>query len=226
MAGTTTPDNLPYPDNGDLYNPTADIQALAEGVQAALDNRAGYSYRWDDSSGRTAETGMRVGDLGYQVDTDTLYRYDGTSWQVWVVTTRNWTPTFTNLTLGAATVIGSYEVTNGRCTGFVAYQGGSGASATGTVDMSLPVSSTLPENGVAGLISYKDVSDGTNNVYLSPLTVASSSSSSRLMRPPGAAPSAAIAGMYTPMSSGSGTPGAGAWSYSEDTFTINLDYPV
>lgn len=146
MAGTTTPDNLPYPDNGDLYNPTADIQALAEATQIALDNHEIYSYRWDDSSGRTAETGMRVGDLGYQVDTDTLYRYDGASWVVYNQPKTSYSTTPSNLSVGTGGSVDSYfSVQNGWVTVEIqVLLGSSGASVGSNPTFTLPTPAYVP----------------------------------------------------------------------------------
>lgn len=178
MAGTTTPDNLPYPDNGDFYNPTADIQALAEGVQVALDNHEIYSYRWADSGERTAETGMRVGDLGYQVDTDTLYRYDGASWVVWVVTQRSWVITMDGLTMGSATLSANYSVTNGVVDAEVILTGGSGASITGPLIFNLPTSvpSTFREMYPLGLLNTR-----ASNFFMGQVSLDSDTTKARLM---------------------------------------------
>lgn len=178
MAGTTTPDNLPYPDNGDNYNVTAAFQALAEATQIALDDHQIYSYRWDDSSGRTAETGMRVGDLGYQVDTDTLYRYDGTSWQVWVVTARDWTPTVDGLTAGSSTVVANYSVTNGVADGSFTLTGGSGASITGALMFSLPV---LPHASFKEMYPIGTLSTRATNFFLGQCSLDTDTSKARLM---------------------------------------------
>jgi len=41
---------------------------------------ASRPYRWANSSARTAQAGMTAGEVGYQVDTATVYRWNGTGW--------------------------------------------------------------------------------------------------------------------------------------------------
>lgn len=85
----TSPDNIFSPDAGAPYALTEDLAALADSVQDALTARLDtpgtheiYSYRWADSTARNAETGMRAGDYGYQVDTGFSYFYNGSAWVV------------------------------------------------------------------------------------------------------------------------------------------------
>lgn len=86
MAGTTSPDNIPYQTTGDGVIDTAYTVALAEAVQDALDSvrttRAVQNFRWANAAARTAQTGMVAGDRGYQVDTATDYIYSGSAWRV------------------------------------------------------------------------------------------------------------------------------------------------
>lgn len=84
----TSPDNIFSPDAGDDYALTADLAAVADSVQLAITTRFDdlgpqelYSYRWANSTERGAETGMRAGDSGCQVDTGVKYRYSGSAWQ-------------------------------------------------------------------------------------------------------------------------------------------------
>lgn len=52
-----------------------------EDQAADIDARfAQYRYRWADSTARGAQTGMRVDDHGYQIDTGVTYRYNGSEW--------------------------------------------------------------------------------------------------------------------------------------------------
>lgn len=77
---TTSPDDIFYADvttPGSLETISA---TQAASIQAAFNKRQSYYYRWADVAARTAQTGMRVGDLGYQVDTNVEYQYSGTEW--------------------------------------------------------------------------------------------------------------------------------------------------
>lgn len=40
------------------------------------------SFGWVNAAARTAQTGMRAGDTGYQADTDTQYRWSGAAWKL------------------------------------------------------------------------------------------------------------------------------------------------
>lgn len=69
--------------NGSIETITA---AMADSVADALDALEAvtevYQYRWADANARNAETGMRAGDRGYQVDTNVEYWYSGSAWLV------------------------------------------------------------------------------------------------------------------------------------------------
>lgn len=60
-------------------------QAVSDGAaQAAINvdsTRQVYTYRWANAAARTAQTGMRNGDTGYQLDTRIKWTYNGTVWQ-------------------------------------------------------------------------------------------------------------------------------------------------
>ena len=66
-----------------ILQPTVDNAETAtfNDAFAAIGNtRQIKTYKWADNAARTAQTGMVAGDEGYQTDTDTAYRYDGTAW--------------------------------------------------------------------------------------------------------------------------------------------------
>jgi len=114
VPANTSPDNIVYPLSTDPIAPLNTVfEDLADSVQAALtaertstDTRLDaieatqqmYQYRWANAAARTAESGMRVGDIGFQVDTEVYYRYTGSSWRVWQQAQTTYTPTFGNTT--------------------------------------------------------------------------------------------------------------------------------
>lgn len=78
---TTSPDNLWSPDNSDNFEDLVpDLATMQGSVQAALSSRALRTYRWADTAARNSQTGMTAGDIGYQINTDVLYRYSGSTW--------------------------------------------------------------------------------------------------------------------------------------------------
>ena len=81
---TTNPDNIFFPDNSTTWATVSDFSVAASSTQAAFLNRQRYSYRWNTASDRSAETAMRQGDFGYQLDTRTEYIYDSGAWRVGV----------------------------------------------------------------------------------------------------------------------------------------------
>lgn len=81
--GTTTPDGIAYLTTGSSVNPVTESSTQASSVQTALANRPFYNFVWANAAALTAQTGMRPGDLGFQVDTGTSYVYvsSSTGWQ-------------------------------------------------------------------------------------------------------------------------------------------------
>lgn len=82
MTENTSPDNITKWTISDPVSIRLASQALGDSVQAALDNRQRYDFVWADSTERSAQTGMIIGSRGYQLDTKTDYRYDGTNWRL------------------------------------------------------------------------------------------------------------------------------------------------
>lgn len=86
MPETSGSRPMPYPNGSAVPDVPGDLLALAQRVSDAFTSVEGqrgmFSYRWPNSAARTAQTGMRAGDEGYQVDTFTSYRYTGSTWEV------------------------------------------------------------------------------------------------------------------------------------------------
>ena len=101
-----------------------------------------YHYRPADSAALAAITGMRIGDLAYQVDTDTLYRYSGSAWVAWESGWITWATAPTNITVGtggSAEQTQKYRYVNGEI--FVRFKyvlGTSGASVGTIPHLNLP----------------------------------------------------------------------------------------
>lgn len=79
----TSPDGIFYADGSTPMSAAAISAAEATSVQAALSNsRAVRTYKWADEVARLAQLDMTEGDVGDQLDNDTTWRYDGTSWAI------------------------------------------------------------------------------------------------------------------------------------------------
>lgn len=80
--GTTSPDNIFFPDTSTPWATTSDFSVNASSVQTALNFRQRYEFVWATSTQRTAQAGMRVGDTGFQLDTKSEYIYDTGGWRL------------------------------------------------------------------------------------------------------------------------------------------------
>lgn len=131
---TTTGDSIYYAD-GTTPASLADItSAMAQSVQNALNLREAHNFKFANNTEKSAQIGMVVGDIGYQVDVDTYYRYDGTTWKTWAKAPTTYTPTFTNFNATSSSFI--YSIAAGVCTltGFATR-----GSSSGAITMTLPV---------------------------------------------------------------------------------------
>jgi hypothetical protein len=81
MTGATTPDGLAYPEIGDSASPRVQIASLADTTQVALNKRQLRTYRWTSTASMNDQTGMSVGDMGYNQETNTPMIYSSGS--VW-----------------------------------------------------------------------------------------------------------------------------------------------
>lgn len=114
MATYTSPDGIYKPDSTDQVTPLETPFAnMATTIQAALDKREIYTYRWADASERNATTGMRAGDTGYQADEDTVYRRVGSTWKVWERPETQYAPTVAPAVGTGGTTVARYSVSSG-----------------------------------------------------------------------------------------------------------------
>ena len=199
MPGFTSPDNIEYPVAGDNVAPlNAVFQNLAESVQDAFtavdtridtinDTQQMYDYRWANSAARAAQTGMRVGDLGFQVDTEVIYRYNGSNWRVWEAPIATYAATVSNFTVGNGSVVGRRSVAGGKVSIDILITLGSTSAVTGDMSVSVPFTrdtSIHPNGNAVGRGVMRDASaslsvgcDGvciTNNIAMRANTVTGS----------------------------------------------------
>lgn len=75
--GATSPDGISYLLSGSPINPPSESAQQATTIQAAFSNRTLFTYSWANAAARIAQTGMRDGDMGQQVDIEQPYIYLG-----------------------------------------------------------------------------------------------------------------------------------------------------
>lgn len=131
---TTSPDSIYYADGTTPASLATITAAMATSVQNALNVREGKTYSWANATERNAQTGMAIGQTGYQVDNDTFYIYNGAAWKIWAKEVTAYTPTFTNLT--ATSTNFNYSISSGivRISGSVT----NSTTTSAGIRMSLP----------------------------------------------------------------------------------------
>jgi hypothetical protein len=114
---TTTPDNIYYADGTTPASLATITSAMATSVQEALNVREGHSYSWANTTARSGQTGMSTGDIGYQIDSQVYYIYNGVSWEIWAKAPASYSPTFGGFTVSASSF--TYSIASGvvRITG-------------------------------------------------------------------------------------------------------------
>lgn len=83
MATTTSPDNIFVLETSDNDTPSSWQPAMATSVQNALLSRSLQTFTWANATERSAQGGMRQGDLGLQQDTGATYQYDTVTADQW-----------------------------------------------------------------------------------------------------------------------------------------------
>lgn len=106
------------------------------------------------------------GMVAYLEDTNTITVYDGTTWKnlaryTDIGVTQSWSPTFlTGITIGNATVSGTYQVVNDLAFVRGSLEIGSTTVMTGNLSVDLPVDSATPaELQTGGQVDYLDISN-------------------------------------------------------------------
>lgn len=139
------------------------INTIVAAIQALFNARADQTYRWADATARAAQAGMSIGNTGYQIDTGTTYRYNGTVWQIWASNWISWTTPPTNITVGtggSAATVQEYKYIAGRVLFRVKYGLGTTGSSMGTGPLiNLPISLVLPSPRFAELVSAGTIYD-------------------------------------------------------------------
>lgn len=139
-AGATSPDGISFITTGSSIDPVAESANQASSIQAALNLRPYYQYVWPTASTRTSQTGMRQGDLGFEVDTTTPYQY--------ISAAAGWQP----LPFGASRVLaGSVAITPSGSAG--SYTGSSAVTFPTGFFSSTPNVLTNPSTSVPGKVN-------------------------------------------------------------------------
>lgn len=175
---TTSPDNIYYADGTTPASLATITAAMATSVQDALLLRETHSFSWADTTSRNAQTGMATGDIGYQVDNATYYRYSGSAWLIWAKAETSYSPTFINFTASSATF--TYMISGGRV--FVTGKATCSATLpTGSITITTPsgyaIAMTNFANSAASVIGIGGVDDASTSTDYA-LTVRTISSTS------------------------------------------------
>lgn len=151
MPANTSPDNIVYPVSTDPVAPLETVFAnMANSVQDAFDgfrtdwtnfegSRAIQTFRWANAAARTAQTGMVAGDVGYQIDTNVLYRRGASAWIAWQSQWTNYAVTTTGLTVGSSVVRSAYRYDGGDVKIEIDFSMGAGSAMGTGPTFSLPV---------------------------------------------------------------------------------------
>jgi hypothetical protein len=98
-----------------ITDPVSPLESLINVPIAAVQSvRQGFNFRWANAAARTAQTGMRAGDSGYQVDTGVDYRLVGSTW-----TEQNTQYTITPATGWTVATSSHIGLVNGELQGFI-----------------------------------------------------------------------------------------------------------
>ena len=220
---TTSPDSIYYAD-GTTPASLADItSAMATSVQTALNVRELHSFSWANSTEKSAQTGMAIGDIGYQIDNLIYYRWNGSSWKIWNKAAVAYSPTFTNLTPTSTNFVYSIAAGVVRITGTCV----NSTTTTTGIRMTLPTGFNIDTTYVSTDTTNFITSLGTAMFYdLSAVTgypgnVSPYSATSVLF----GRYIASTANLTVGAVGGATQPFGAAWA-SGDILTANFSYPV
>ena len=139
MTSLTSPSNLVIWTGSDPQSLATASAAMMASVQAAIKNQQLNTFRWANSTDRGLQAGMVDGDIGVQIDNDTLWLYTGSAWAPLISAPATYPVGFVNLTVGNAEVQSSFTQLGNRVFVDGSIKFGSSTSITGAVGISLPV---------------------------------------------------------------------------------------
>ena len=155
---TTTEELIFYPDDDSVDGYQTDMATLASSVNTRLSTtRALKVFKWANDSARNAQTGMVVGDEGYQADGWTWKYFSpasgaGLGWYRWALSPTGYTPTIAGATVVPPSFY--YNVSSGMVSiaGRIPITAGSG-DVTFTTPPNCPIPTTGSDDlGTAILI--------------------------------------------------------------------------
>lgn len=139
MTSLTSPSNLVIWTGSDPQSLAAASAAMMSSVQAAIKNQQLNTFRWASSTDRGSQVGMGDGDIGVQIDNDTLWLYTGGAWAPLISAPATYPVGFVNLTVGNGSVQSSFTQLGNRVFVDGSITFGSTTAITGAVAVSLPV---------------------------------------------------------------------------------------
>jgi len=214
---TTSPDSIYYAD-GTTPASLADItSAVATSVQNALNFREAHNFSWANTTAKSAQTGMEIGDIGYQIDNKVFYIYNGSAWKIWAKAPETYAPSINNIPASSSDFI--FSVAGG----VVSISGNivSSGAIFGEITISLPIgfniNSAILQASSAVIIGVGGVDDASTTTNY-PIGVRVFTSSSVSLAAYNAAST------YLTVVPTSATVPL-TWAAS-DVVTINFSYPV
>jgi len=160
-----------------LRDPFNVLVDAVNGVETTVsDTRQIQTFRWADATERAAQTGMVAGDIGYQIDTDAVYRYTGSAWRpagsglvpVRPASTAGGTISGTSVTF---TTVGSVGVNGCFTSDFDNYLITIDISArSSVVDVNMKLRASGSDNSSSAYSGVKFYASGTSTTVTTPAT--------------------------------------------------------
>lgn len=168
-----TSEGVSYPDASWSTGLVAAFANMASSINTILLRLQGRSYRWADSAARTAQAGMTIDSRGYQIDTDTGYRYDGTTWKIWSKARTAVAPVISNWASSSAKTEASFYTISDGVVHYWGYSQLNGTATVGVMGLSLPVTGVTAglnpaanaAPALAGNCTFQDASAGTGGRF-------------------------------------------------------------
>ena len=169
MSTLTSPDNIVVWTTADPSSIVAESAAQATSIQAALSARQAATYRVADSTALTALGTVPVNSEAYQIDTDTVYRYNlAGQWKIWArprtavaITITGWAsatvPPTTTAFVTVVNGIGFLEVKSILGTGTITV-----ANILVTMPYTMSTATFGTNSQMNGAVAFRDVSATAN----------------------------------------------------------------
>jgi hypothetical protein len=219
---TTSPDSIYYAD-GTTPASLADItSAMATSIQNAFNVREIQSFSWANSTAKSAQVGMIIGDIGYQIDNLVYYRWNGSTWKIWAKAPAAYVPSFgVNLTPTSTSV--NFSVASGVVTvsGIIT----NSTTTTSGITMTMPTGFNIDTTYVSTTTFVHTLGDATFFDTSASAAYAGAACANSATAVQFARYVASTANLTYGAIGGATNPFGAAWA-SGDLITFNFSYPV